>query len=529
MINRIIQTILNALKQNIFIGDMRQLDKGFLKACDVVTSTLGAEGKLSLVENVNTNLPPTATKDGVTVMQHVRLSNKVGNFGALQAIAGAMVTLQKAGDSTTTTASFMQGYLRKLSRKKFNKKVEKGIKSGVEEVNKWLEKLATPTTKEDLKQIIKTSVNNDTALAEVIYDAFEAAEEGTVEVVKNPNLPKTIFTEQNGMYLDSHGYTSSFFINKEAKPVYDAENVSVLCAAVWELDSKIVNSVKAFYQKVDRSTPLVVFLERPNSDMDEEMIKLKNINCNVCVVAVNGYDEYESETLLNDIALLTSAKVYNPRDEKPEFILGLADKLVVTSSTTTVSVFEAPQAVNDLAEILETAENKDKRRLKRLKGKVVILEVGGLNDSQIKEEFDRVEDAIASVKSSKAEGYICGGGATLVYISNKMRAIQPTKEIQLGYDLVKEVIKEPFIKILENANRKTKENEWQFWREDYITPAQRLYSIGYNASTDEISDLIQDGVIDSKKSIRVALESATERAIQMFNIGSIVTFPNTIE
>lgn len=516
-------------KQNIFINDLKELDKGFLKACDVVTSTLGAEGKLSLVENANTNLPPTATKDGVTVMQHIRLPNKVGNFGVLQAIAGAAVTLQKAGDSTTTTASFMQGYIRKLSRKKFNKKVEKGIKLGVEEVNNWLAKLSIPTTKEDLKKIIKTSVNNDAKLSETIFEAFESAGEGIVEVVKNPNIPETIFTEQNGMYLDAHGYTSAFYINREGKTSYDAENVAVLCAAVWELDTKLVNSVKTFYQKTDRSTPLVIFLERPNSDMDEEMIKLKNINCNVCVIAVNGYDEYESETLLNDIALLTSAKVYNPRDEKPEFILGLADKVVATVNTTTISVFEAPKAVEELVEVLETVDKKDNRRIKRLKGKVVILEVGGLNDSQIKEEFDRVEDAIASVKSSQSEGYISGGGSAFVYISGKMKKQQETKEIQLGYDLVKEVIKEPFIKILENANRKTKLKWWQFWRKDYITPAQKEYSTGYNASTDEISNLFTDGIIDSKKSVRVALESATERAIQMFNIGSIVTFPSSIE
>jgi chaperonin GroEL len=517
-------------KQNIFINDTKRLDKGFLEACDVVVTTLGAEGKLALTENTNTNLPPEPTKDGVTVMQHIRKANKVENFGVLQAIAGAAVTLQKSGDSTTTTACFMQGYIRNLNRKHFNKKVEKGIKIGLEEVKNKLEELSSPITNEGLELIIRTSVNNDISLSKVIYEAFNSAgEEGTVEVVKNPNNPKTIFTEQNGMYLDSHGYTTAFFINKESKASYDSENVSILCSATWEVDMKLVQAIKNFYQKVDRKTPLVLFLERPNSDMNEEMLKLKNIGCNICVVAVNGYDEYESETLLNDIALLTGAKVYNPRDEKPEFILGLADKLVATSSSTTISVFEAPQAVADLVSTLELVDKKDERRVKRLKGKVVIIEVGGLNSSQIKEEFDRVEDAIASVKSSKAEGYIVGGGATLVHISNTMNTVQETREIQRGYNLVKKIINQPFIKILENANRKTKTEWWHFLRKDYLKSARDSYGWGYNASTDEISNLIEDGVIDSKKSIRIALESSTERAIQMFNIGTIVTFPQSIE
>ena len=88
-----LQDIIQKTKQNIYIKDTKKLDKGFLKACDVVTETLGAEGKLALLENANQNLPPIATKDGVTVMQHVRLPNKIENFGVLQAIAGSAVTL----------------------------------------------------------------------------------------------------------------------------------------------------------------------------------------------------------------------------------------------------------------------------------------------------------------------------------------------------------------------------------------------------------------------------------------------------
>ena len=110
-----------------------------------------------------------------------------------------------------------------------------------------------------------------------------------------------------------------------------------------------------------------------------------------------------------------------------------------------------------------------------------------------------------------------------------MKKQQETKEIQRGYDLVKEILKEPFIKILDNANRKTKLKWWQFWRTDYISPAQENYSMGYNAVTDEISNLFEDGIIDSKKSIRVALESATERAIQMFNIGAVCLFPEEMK
>lgn len=513
--------------KNIFIGDTKKLDVGFLNACDAVIKTLGAEGKLAVLENTNTQKPPTVTKDGVTVMQHVRFENKTENFGALQAIAGAYVTLEKSGDSTTTTAAFMQGFLRKLPRHKFNKKVEKGINEGLKDVKEQLEYLSKKTTNKDLKQIIKTSVNNDEKLSNILFKAFSITD--NVEAVKSDDSQETKFVEQNGMYLDNHGYSTPFFINRLDKTSYDATNASILCAAIWEKDLKVVKSIKDFYQINPKSTPLIIFLEKPNSDFTEQMVDLKNVGCNICVVFVNGYDEYESETLLRDIAVLTGGRIYNPRDENPQVVLGIADKAVVTATTTTISVHTPPKEVKETLAILEVATKKDTRRIKRLKGKVVIVEVGGMNSSQIKEEFDRVEDAIASVKSSKEEGYIVGGGAALVYIADNMRSTMKTKEIQRGYDLVKEVIREPFIKILENSNRKTKTKWWHFFYTDYMSPSERNYGVGYNAVTDEISNLFQDGVIDSKKSIRVALESATERAIQMFNIGVIVHFPEEMK
>ena len=132
-----------------------------------------------------------------------------------------------------------------------------------------------------------------------------------------------------------------------------------------------------------------------------------------------------------------------------------------------------------------------------------------------------MEDAIASIKTTSSEGFIAGGGATLTFISGLMNKKLP-KEEQVGYDLVKEVLKEPQKRILKNANREK-------LTEKVVKNSLNTYGVGYNAVTDEISDLLKDGVIDSKKSIRIALESASERAIQQLNIGITVCFPKSIE
>ena len=504
---------------NILIDDYKKLDAGFLEACDAVARTLGVEGRLAILDN-NTD-PPIVTKDGVSVMKHIRFSNKTMNFGALQAIAGAARTLEKSGDSTTTTAVFMQGFLRNLKRKKFNKAVERGIYKGVEEVYKKLEILSKKASKSDLKRIVKTACNNDEDLANIIIQAFDyAGKDGIVECIQNKDKDKTEFVKQDGMLLDSHGYTSPFFINREDKTVcFDGQNVGIICSATWEYSSKIIDSVKHFYSENNKKTPLVIFLERPHTDMTDKLVGIKEVGYNVCCVATNGYNEYESQTLLEDIANFTGASVYNPRDLESKVIFGLADKVVIDINSTSIVVENIPQIIKDKVAALEKADKKDNRRVKRLKGKASIIEVGGLTPSQQKETFDRVEDAIASVKTTNVEGYIAGGGSTLVHISGIMDTKLVSKEEQRGYDLVKVVLKEPFLKILSNANRKQ-----SFFGKPYLKSCSK-YGVGYNASTDEIANLIDDGVIDSKKSIRIALESATERAIQMFNISVIVHFP----
>jgi len=521
-------------KKNILIKQYELLDAGFLGACDAVAETLGAEGKLAILENTDTSMPPVVTKDGVSVMKHVRFSNKIENFGALQAIGGAMRTLVKSGDSTTTTAVFMQGFVRKIKRNQFNKAVERGIYKAVEEVYQWLESLAEKATKKDLKRIANIACNNDEQLSDIIIEAFDySAEDGIVECISIPNKEKTEFIKREGMFLDSHGYCSPFFINKEDKKAcYEAEKVAVLCSATWEYEPKIINKIELFYQSNPKTTPLIIFLERPNSDMTEKLVGIKSVGYNICCVATNGYDELESETLLNDIANITDSQVYNPRDLESKIEFGYADKIVVTLENTSIIVNEVPKIIGETLILLEGQDKKDERRIKRLKTKAGVIEVGGLTPSQQKEIFDRVEDAIASIKTTSVEGFIAGGGATLVYISGLMKKTLPGEE-QIGYDLVKEVLKEPMKRILKNANRKNKEESW-INRNIFMIPcpinsAIKEYGVGYNAASDNISNLLNDGVIDSKKSIRIALESATERAVQQLNIGVVVAFPDRIE
>lgn len=506
------------MENNILIRDWDKLDKGFLKCCDVVAETFGAEGKLVLLDN--NSEAPLLTKDGFHVSERIRFFDKTMNFGALQAIKGAAMTLLRSGDSTTTTMILQQGYVRGIKREDFNKAVEIGVYKAIDEVYTHLKKLSKMPTKKDLEKIARIACNNDKKLANYVLEAFKIAGDAQiVEVDKNIDSMEVRVIDQNGMVIEN-GFASPFFYNDQDTMTFKGENCSVLCSATWNKDINLVNKIKDFYRGNPKETPLLVVLEKPSSEMTEFLISMKRSFYNVCCVAITAYSEYDNVTTLEDIALMCGGEVYTPSSNPDHLVLGLAEKVTISETKSTFSVgVKSDKLVSVLKSLqgLEKINNKTKARIKRLTAKAALIEVGGYDPADINEKKDRVDDCVASLKTTAQEGWIPGGGSTLAYISSQMNTNLGNKSQQRGYNLVKSVLQEPFKRILYNSNR-------QMMFETFNPEFGR----GYNAITDEITNMVEDGVLDSTKSIRVAIESATETAIKFLNTSAVVHFPSKL-
>jgi len=348
---------------NILIKDYEKLDFGFLTACDIVAETFGAEGRFILLDNGNE--PCTLTQDGFHVSEKVRFSDKTCNFGAIQALKGAMMTVLRSGDSTTLTMILQQGYVRGIKRENFNKAVQRGIHTAVSEVYKHLEKLAKPASKKDYFRVAKVSCNNDEELAQIVIDAFEKAGEGKiVDIVKNENSTETKVFQQNGMIVDS-GFSSAFFISNQ-NGTFDMENCPIICSATWGKDTNLVSKIKEYYQANGQKSPLLVILERPSSEMTEFLISMKKAHFNICCVGLSAYTEYDNTTLLGDISLFCGGEIFEPSVDSSKLVLGVADKVVVSESKMTISVSEKPEKVKELIKSLEEKEVKDNKTLESL-------------------------------------------------------------------------------------------------------------------------------------------------------------------
>ncbi len=513
-------------QNNLLIGDTSRLDEGYLLVCDAVATTLGGEGRLSLLENLNVNLPPELSKDGIKTASSIRFKDKVLNFGALQAISAAARTLQFSGDSTTTTLVFAQGFLRNIKKELFNKTVERGIEKGFQEAIAWIKELSKPVDRALLVRIATTSANNDAELGLKIVEAYDkVGYDGIVEVRKDYASSKTEVISQNGMKINK-GYLSPFFINNQHKGVWEAEKVLVVSLEAWQSDDNIINFIKAKRRDEDSNLqPILFFMEKENGEFKEKLIELIQANqIDAClVVAPDGHNELMCTTNIKDVALFTEGISYHPKHK--EVVWGYADSVIVDFDKTTIVRKKVSKEVEQQIKELKAKEKQDeftKERIQRLEGVSCLISVGGNSVNDVNEIFDRVEDALSSVKSAVPEGYIAGGGSTLLYIADKMDTKLGNKDEQLGYELIKKVLQEPAKRILVNANRK--QGGW--FGKDYFLCARHLYGHGYNAKTDRISNLLEDGIIDSAKSIRVALDSAKDSAVKMLLTNVIVTFPD---
>ena len=143
-----------------------------------------------------------------------------------------------------------------------------------------------------------------------------------------------------------------------------------------------------------------------------------------------------------------------------------ADKVIVNSTTTTII---APDT----------------------EAKVAVIYVGASTEVELLEKKDRVEDAICAVRAAIEEGIVPGGGYTYLEASLLVKS-----------SIIRNALRVPAEQIANNAGKCGK-----------LIVEQSIENVkGYNAKTDEFTDLAKEGIIDPAKVTRVALENAASIA-----------------
>jgi chaperonin GroEL len=486
---------------------------------DAVTVTLGPKGRNVVIEKAWG--APTVTKDGVTVAKEIQLEDKFENMGAQMVKEVASKTSDVAGDGTTTAtvlarAIFTEG-VKMVAAGHDPMSLKRGIDKAVAKAVEELKSLSKPTKgREEIAQVGTVSANGDKAIGDIIAEAMDkVGKEGVITVEEAKGL-ETVLEVVEGMQFD-RGYLSPYFVT-------DPERMEVVLEEPYILihEKKISNmrDLLPILEQVAKSgKPLLLIAE----DVEGEALATLVVNklrgtLQACAVKAPGFGD-RRKAMLEDIAILTGGRmIAEELGVKLEHVtlndLGRCKRVVVDKDNTTIIDGAGKREAIEgrmkqiRAQIEETTSDYDREklqeRLAKLVGGVAVIKVGAATEVEMKEKKARVEDALHATRAAVEEGIVPGGGVALVRAAAALDSLVVPEEEKVGVQIVRRAMEEPARWIARNAGA------------DGSIVLEKIKggtgAYGFNAATEQFEDLIQAGIIDPTKVVRIALQNAASVA-----------------
>lgn len=500
--------------------------KGMSIVNKVVSATLGPQGRnvaINQAEGI-----PFIIHDGVTAARRVDLFDEFEDIGAQMLKEAAINTNDKAGDGTTT--AIILGY---AILKKTVEVIEAGmnpmtLKRQIEEANillvKGLKKLAKEiNTYSETEQIAAISAA-DAKIGKLVAEAIKkTGDEGTITVEEGKGMETTVDYKQ-GMEID-RGYLSPYFVNDQKRVEAVIEDAHILVTDIkMNREYEIVPFLKKF-KKAEKHN-LVIIGEVLEQAL--QTLVVNNLKGIIEVVAIQppafGGRQVDE---LEDIAALTGATVIKKDsgrtiDSVELEELGTAGKVVADRDKTIITDgggdSKAIQArIDTLQEQIKVANAPHdavikEQRIAKLGGKVAIINVGGVTEVELKDRKERIIDAVSATQAAIDEGVVAGGQLALLKLS-----VSDWWPDTIGAGILKEAIKAPFKKLMENAGHDYAE----IWGK--ISPLK--YPFGIDVLDGKKKDLIEAGIIDPVKVVRSALENAVSVATMAMTMSVLISEP----
>lgn len=489
--------------------EIKQLiGKGVDEINGYVSLTLGPRGRtIMLTDNMG---KPFITKDGVSVAKKLQDEDPIINAIISIVREAAEKTAKEAGDGTTTTTILTSGFYKKgVEMLKTNTLLEVKELLGdlVDSTAKILEKDSKVITYKDIdyiKGIATISANNDDYIGEIVKDAFIKAGSSGVVLFELTDHQKDTVDCIEGALFNTGLISSDFFTDKVRK---ECKYTDALVAVVNNTIPYFKDIMPIMKHVIEQKKPLLLIA----NDFGEEVIRgvIRNNyqgNSSVLLIKNQGWVGNKEDTL-RDYCAVTGAKLLNNIRMFSPNELGHCEKVISSFSDTVIYIDNNIESLKEREEELTqqiklAKENNDpilvslERRKAKLLGKLAVIKVGGLTESEIKEKYDRVEDAVCAVKAALNGGVVKGGGFAYRDIANKIKN-----------NPFYTVLYEPLIKQCQNA-------EISY---DNIKEMQ-----GFDFKNMKKCNLINSYIIDPKLVILNSVQNAASTALSLLSIGGAI-------
>jgi len=511
-----------AAKRFQFRADARQsILRGASILADAVRVTLGPKSKSVLIEKKFGR--PIVCDDGVTIAKEVELKDPEENLGAQMVREAAERTGDAVGDGTTTSTLLAHAILaegvRNVAAGASAVDLRRGLTRGLRAAVDSLRALSRPvTSKREKAQVATISAHNNSIVGDMVAEAVErVGAEGAI-TVEESKTTETVLEIVEGMQFD-RGFISPYFVT-------DPEGMeAALDEPLILIQEKKISNVKDLLplleQIVREGKPLLIISEDVEAEALATLVLNKIRGTLPCAaVKAPGFGD-RRKAMLQDIAILTGGqlmaeelgiKLENVTLEQ----LGKAKRVVMDKDTTTiVGGAGAKSAIEGRCrelrnQIEETTSDYDKEklqeRLAKLTGGVAVIRVGAPSEAEVKKLKEAFEDAISATKAAVAEGVLPGAGLALLRAIDAVEAEEARcdEDERTGLRILKKALEAPTRQIAENSALDAGVVI------DHMRSGKG--SNGLDASTGKYVDLIEAGIIDATKVVRVALENAVSVA-----------------
>jgi chaperonin GroEL len=507
----------------------RSLERGVDKLADAVKVTLGPRGRNVVIDKKFG--APTITNDGVTIAREIDLVDPYENLGAQLAKSVATKTNEVAGDGTTTATVLAQALvhegMRNVAAGANPMALGRGMHAAVDAVHEALDKAATPVAERSAIAEVATISAQDSAVGELIGEAFERVGKDGVITVEESNTMSIELDVTEGVQFDK-GYLSPYFVT-------DSESMeAVLDDALVLLVSGKISALADLLPLLEKvlstgGRPLLIVAEDVEGEALSTLV-VNSIRKTIKVVAVKSpFFGDRRKAFMADLAVVTGGQVVSEDvglslDTVGLEVLGTVRRVTVDKETTTIvdgggtseAIAERIAQIRREIEATDSDWDREKlqERLAKLAGGIGIIRVGAATEVELKERKHRIEDAIAATRAAVEEGVIPGGGSTLVHSASVIDALDLSGDELTGARAVRTALDAPLARIAENAG---------FQGRVVVNKVRELGGgQGFNAATGEFGDLAEQGVIDPVKVTKAALGNAASIAAMVLTTDSAI-------
>ena len=510
----------------------KALMKGIDQLADTVKITLGPKGRNVVLDKKFG--APLITNDGVTIAKEIELEDPFENMGAQLVKEVSIKTNDIAGDGTTTATLLAQALIREGMKNVTAGANPMVLKKGIADaVN-----VAVEAVKKNSKQVSGTDdiarvaivSSQDEFIGKLIAEAMEKVTTDGVITVEESKTAETYSEVVEGMMFD-RGYIAPYMVTDTDKMVAELDNPLILIT-----DKKISTTqeiLPLLEQIVQMGKKLLIIAEDVEGEALTTLVLNKLRGTFTCVaVKAPGFGDRRKE-MLQDIATLTGGTVITSdlglelKDTTVDQ-LGTARQVKIEKENTIIVDGSGDKEaikgrVAQIRQQIETTTSdfdreKLQERLAKLAGGVAVIKVGAATEVEMKEKKLRIEDALAATKAAVEEGIVAGGGIACMNAIPAVAEFVDTLEgdAKTGAKIVLKALEEPLRQIVANAGL-----EGSVICEN-VKKANKV-GYGFNALTEEYTDMVSAGIVDPTKVTRSALQNASSVAAMVLTTESLVT------